>query len=74
MLSLHFSHSSQAFSADIILVIGQDKLHSALVQALQGQGRTVVKLQKSGGVVMRVRGVCCVCIVAICVLIVMTVC
>jgi polyribonucleotide 5'-hydroxyl-kinase len=55
-------HALDAFKIDIVLVIGHDKLYSTFLTALKGrpeQSVTVVKLQRSGGVVMRVRFLLC---------------
>lgn len=49
-------HAIQALTIDVVLVMGQDKLYSNLVTALDGAAKstTVVKLPRSGGVVSRV--------------------
>lgn len=47
-------HAIDTFKADVVLVIGQDKLCSVLKDALKSKSKVdVVKLQKSGGVVSR---------------------
>ncbi|GAB2294325.1 Protein CLP1 [Dionaea muscipula] len=47
-------HAIDAFSADVILVLGQEKLWSMLKEVHRSKPRVdVVKLQKSGGVVSR---------------------
>ena len=47
----------RAFSADVVLVMGHDKLNSKFSSDV-GEHVTVVKLPKSGGVVERVSAVC----------------
>eukprot|EP00891_Asterochloris_glomerata_P007429 jgi/Astpho2/7429/e_gw1.00114.56.1_t len=47
-------HSIEALKADVVLVLGQDRLFSQLQSALRSQQHiSVVKLPKSGGVVTR---------------------
>ncbi|KAK9841907.1 hypothetical protein WJX84_004995 [Apatococcus fuscideae] len=49
-------HSLKTFRVDIILVIGQDKLYSQLSSVFRSDRRmNVIKLTRSGGVVMRPR-------------------
>ncbi|XP_068650082.1 protein CLP1 homolog [Aristolochia californica] len=47
-------HSIEALNADVVLVLGQEKLYSMLKDVLKGKSNVdVVKLHKSGGVVSR---------------------
>ncbi|KAL8172367.1 hypothetical protein V2J09_024171 [Rumex salicifolius] len=47
-------HAIDTFSADVILVLGQEKLYSMLKSVMKSKPKVdVVKLQKSGGVVSR---------------------
>ena len=48
-------HSIEALRADVVIVIGQDKLHSDLMGVYRNSKTVVVKLQRSGGVVTRPR-------------------
>jgi hypothetical protein len=48
-------HSAKALRVNVVLVLGQDRLHSELDRDLAGSGVDVVKLAKSGGVVTRQR-------------------
>lgn len=48
-------HAAKALGVNVVLVLGQDRLHSELDRDLAGGGVDVVKLAKSGGVVTRQR-------------------
>jgi polyribonucleotide 5'-hydroxyl-kinase len=47
--------AAKALGVNVVLVLGQDRLHAELDRDLAGRGVDVVKLAKSGGVVTRQR-------------------
>lgn len=48
-------HSIQTLKADVVLVVGQERLFNQLQTELKSSGVSVVKLSKSGGVVTRTK-------------------